>query len=107
MKNKIDIDTVAKHVCDVFGITTDELKGLSRKQEFVLAREIFSTFCKLFCDAGCVQISKYLNRHYTSIVNSLSKYGDDYSQNKSFRQKADQIANDIVKIYEAQKHSNT
>lgn len=104
MKLKVDIETVAKHVCDEFGITVNELQGKSREQKFVLAREIFATFCKLFGDVGCVKISKYLNRHYTSIVNSLSKYGDDYSQNRIFRQKADKIANDIVRN-EAQKHS--
>lgn len=102
-----DFEKIATYVCDGNFISKQQLIGTSRKQNLCEAREMFSKFAKVFCNASCVAIARFLNRHYTTVINSLQRYGDDYSCSSRFRQRADAIANNLFKYYATQKHRDS
>lgn len=104
MGKKIEIENVASCVCDYYGISLTQLIEQRRTQDIIQAREILAKLCNVFCGAGCAKIGRFLNRHHTTVINSLKKYGDDYKYDAEFRKKADDIGQEIVRRYAAQEH---
>lgn len=101
---KIELENVASVVCDYYGISFVQLTEQRRTQDIIQAREILAKLCNVFCGAGCVKIGRFLNRHYTTVINAMQKYGDDYKYDAEFRKKADEIGQEIVRRYATQKH---
>lgn len=59
----------AQNICNMYGITIEQLKSKTRQSLFVMARVHFSMQMRLMHNATILTIAKYLNRDHTSILN--------------------------------------
>lgn len=66
---------IAAQVCEQYGFTIEELKGLSRKAELVFARQVL--MCRLRREIGMSlpEIGRFLNRDHTTAIHALKKLG--------------------------------
>ena len=71
----INMKQIKKDVCNLFGITTEELEGRSRRKTYIAARMIFSVRAKDEAKASLREIGRELgNRAAAMILFYIRRY---------------------------------
>lgn len=83
MNIKKELDQIVDIVSSKTGITQSEIKGRSRKQQVILARHMVS-FIATFAGYTVMKVGEYLNRHYSTIINSRDKAMDFMTYNLEY-----------------------
>lgn len=69
-------EAIMKLVCDAFGLTTEGLKGASRKREFHNARCVYSYLTKHLLGDTYARIGFELNRDHTTALYQVQSMND-------------------------------
>jgi len=64
----------AEDVCNIYGITMDNLKGKERYHTYVMARVHFCRHMRLVHNASFKTLGKFLNRDHTTIIHYFKDY---------------------------------
>jgi chromosomal replication initiation ATPase DnaA len=67
----------AQNICNMYGITIDQLKSKGRYSLLVMARVHFSRHMRLIHNASFQTIGKFLNRDHTTILHYFKAYKID------------------------------
>ena len=74
------IDIIALTIAEQLGITVTEMRSDSRLRKFVIGRQALSYFLfknkAVYDNITLEQIGKFLNRHHSSIVVNVQKFGN-------------------------------
>ena len=62
-----------KRACDIAGVKVEDAIGRSRKQELVLARQLYCYLARLNTNASLAKIGYFINRDHVSVLHSLNK----------------------------------
>jgi chromosomal replication initiation ATPase DnaA len=68
-----DVDSVAyleQVICEVFGVTSEDIRGRSRKEPKINARQFFCYYLKTTLGLGPVAIGRIINKDHTTAIYS-------------------------------------
>lgn len=76
-----------ERVCRHYQVTEEELRGRSRKSEFVEPRQMIFYIAHNYYRIPCEEVGKRFNRHHTNVIYANRKYEDylDLGIDKEFR----------------------
>ncbi len=74
MISEDDLETYAKIICDMYGITLEQFKGKGRYFNLVMARVHFCRYMRLEHNATFTSLARYLNRDHTSVLHYVKRY---------------------------------
>lgn len=84
---EITFDYILSLVCDMLGVTTDELRGKSRKQEIVIARQLIMYLAKTYTDESFATIGVLLGgRTHSTIVHGCNTIKEQMTVNSTIKQ---------------------
>ncbi len=69
-------------ITDYFSVTIDQLKGPSRKSEFVLPRQIAMYLCRELTDLSLPKIGEEFNRDHSTVMHAERKVKKDMAANR-------------------------
>ena len=64
----------AEDICNIYGISMDNLKGKERYHTYVMARVHFCRHMRLIHNASFKTLGKFLNRDHTTIIHYFRDY---------------------------------
>lgn len=64
----------AEDICNIYGISMDNLKGKERYHTYVMARVHFCRHMRLIHNASFKTLGKFLNRDHTTIIHYFKDY---------------------------------
>jgi hypothetical protein len=68
------LQTNAEDICNIYGISMDNLKGKERYHTYVMARVHFCRHMRLIHNASFKTLGKFLNRDHTTIIHYFRDY---------------------------------
>lgn len=67
---------ILKSVSEVTGIPAEKIQGMERFKKTMEARHLFCYFAKQKTNATLLQIGNMINRHHSTVINSLQLISD-------------------------------
>lgn len=67
---------ILKSVSEVTGVPAEKIQGKERYKKTMEARHLFCYFAKQKTNATLVQIGNMINRHHSTVINSLQLISD-------------------------------
>jgi chromosomal replication initiator protein len=81
MNKNEELTEILQRVCDASGIMPHDIIAITRKREIVIARQLFCYITIKYFNYTLVQVGRFLNRHYSTVIHSVNAY-TDYLQMK-------------------------
>lgn len=78
-------------ICEQIGVTEDEVKGRSRKRDYVIARHIFCFVSHLYYNKRLTQIGRILNRDHSSVIHAIKAVCNEQETNTDFKKTFERI----------------
>lgn len=91
IKNSEELDKLKHLIWKTFGITWEEIKGLSRLREIVSARYCFMYIAHTQYSLNKSQIGDMCNRDHTSVIHAINTVNNLYSINDPVIRLIDEI----------------
>lgn len=78
---------VMSAVARVWGVRVDELRGASRKQHIVQARQMALTLCRRWaCDSN-TQTGQLMGRHHATVSHSARQFANDLATSRPYAER--------------------
>ncbi len=94
---KVTAKKILSIVSKRYGITQDEIKGKSRRQNIALARHVSCYFMRKYTDMSLPAIGSLLGRDHTTVINSIETVEKRIENDKLFSDELNQISREIKK----------
>ena len=95
---KIELKVILRTICEILEIKNSEIKGKDRKQDFIIARQIFCYLAKKYTNKRLSKIGGIINRTHSLVyyhINQAKKYNET---EKSFILKLLKCEDEINKL---------
>ncbi len=76
----LDMEAIVAHVCRGFGLTTDQLLSVARKQEYVAARNTAFYLARKHTDLSLEAIGKRFNRRHSTVLKGITNLEREISR---------------------------
>ena len=83
---------IADRVCRFHGVSLDELRGVSRKRRFVLARQCFCYWARQLTEAHYPHIGRFLDCDHTTVLHGERVYRERASRARARRREGRRLA---------------
>ena len=80
-----ELERISKIISESTGITVDEMKDRTRKEEIRIARHVAMWFCDASNCASVKFIGHFFHRDHSTIINAREKIEEYYQTNNQFR----------------------
>lgn len=95
--NVHDQPTILSMTCDFFGVSVDDVKGKSRKREFVVARQTSMYLMDLFFTGTLKAIGIFHGgRDHSTVIHSKETVNDMMATNREYKARVEELQNKIV-----------
>ena len=89
----MELNKILAAVSEITGVSKSKIQGTERFKKTMFARHLFCYFAKEKTNATLVQIGNFINRHHSTVINSLQLISDmidiDDEETKNSIQKID------------------
>ena len=88
----LTVDDIIDRVCRHYELTPNVLKGKSRKQDIVLARQLAMHLANKYTNIPATRIGKLIgNRDHSTVLHSISKIAEKLKKDALFASEVDKI----------------
>lgn len=96
MPKIITSDLIIAVVCNDFGVMPDDIKTLSRKQEYVTPRQICMYLCNKMTRMSLKDIGKIFNRDHSTAIYAREQTEDLMQSDRKYKDRINKIKNLIL-----------
>lgn len=72
----MELNKILESVSEITGVSKSKIQGVERYKKTMAARHLFCHFAKGKTNATLLQIGNMINRHHSTVINSLSLISD-------------------------------
>ena len=78
-------------ICEQIGVTEDDVKGRSRKRDYVIARHIYCFVAHFYYKYHLTSIGRILDRDHSSVIHAIKAVCNEYETNTEFKKTFERI----------------
>lgn len=104
-------DFVVDYVCNIFGVSFDELESPNRSRRLVKARQTLTCLILEYTEMSLSEIGRMMNRDHSTIIHLRDKMTHDLTHDENLKEKYNKLkslieGNEKTSIHSPQKTNN-